>query len=55
VKRVISGGIFAFFLLLAFASKFILGFTARIFTKKTKTIIDDRRRRSAYRSLFLPT
>lgn len=41
VKWVISGGIFAFFLLLAFASKYILGFIARIFTKKTKTIIDD--------------
>ena len=41
VKWIISGGIFAFFLLLAFASKFILGFIARIFTKKTKTIIDD--------------
>jgi small-conductance mechanosensitive channel len=41
VKWVISGGIFVLFLLLAFVSKYILGFVARIFTKKTKTIIDD--------------
>jgi small-conductance mechanosensitive channel len=41
VKWVISGGIFALFLLLAFASRYILGFIARIFTKKTKTVIDD--------------
>jgi len=37
----ISAGIFAGFLLLAFASRFILTRVVGIFTRKTKTIIDD--------------
>jgi small-conductance mechanosensitive channel len=41
VQWVISGGILALFILLAFASKFILGGVMHLFTRHTKTILDD--------------
>ncbi len=41
VKWVVSGGIFAIFLLVALASKFILNSVVGLFTRRTKTILDD--------------
>jgi small-conductance mechanosensitive channel len=41
VQWAISGGIFLIFLLLAFASKWILTTIVGMFTKRTKTILDD--------------
>jgi small-conductance mechanosensitive channel len=41
VKWVISAGIFALFVLLAFASRFILNGIMHPFAKRTKTILDD--------------
>lgn len=40
-KWVISAGIFVIFLLLAFLSRFILNVFVRMFTKHTKTVLDD--------------
>ena len=41
VKWLISGGILAIFLLVAFVSKYILNLFMKVFVKKTKTILDD--------------
>jgi len=41
VKWVISAGVFVIFLLIAFASRFILIGIMRLFTRRTKTILDD--------------